>query len=169
MSTSGTQTTTYSVVDVRKVVDCFAADFSMKAQATGLRTRESVAGVVSDLKIFAENGYLSDVQLILKDDKGTEIRGTVYTVSDNAVGWSSDRPGNNLWPRTPGGTLKVIATMNQSWWDKTDAEKTAFISRNSMYSSWAKNTDGTSLANLSSSTGQRYASNGYGWQRTNYA
>lgn len=168
MTSSGTQTTTYSVVDVRKVVGCFAADFSMKAQATGLRSRESVAEVVSDLKVFAENGYLSDVQLILKDAEGTEIRGTVYTVSEIAVGWSSDRPGNNLWPRTPGGTLKVIATMNQSWWDKTDSEKAAFMSRNSMYGTWAKNTDGTTLANLSSSAGQRYASNGYGWQRTNY-
>lgn len=168
MTTSGTQTITYSVVDVRKVVDCFAADFSMKAQATGLRSRDNVAEVVSDLKIFAENGYLDDVQLILKDADGTEIRGAVYTVSENAVGWSSDRPGNNLWPRTPGGTLKVLASMNQSWWDKSDTEKSAFISKNSMYSSWSKNTDGTSLANLRPSTGQRYASNGYGLQRTNY-
>lgn len=169
MSMSATQTTTYSVIDVRKVVDCFAADFSMKSQATGLRTRESVAEAVSDLKIFAENGYLSGVQLILKDADGTEIRGTEYTVSENAVGWTSERPGNNLWPRTPGGTLKVIATMNQSWWDKTESSKADFISRNSMHGSWARNTDGTSLANLSSSTGQRYASNGYGWQRTNYS
>lgn len=169
MSTSGTQTTTYSVVDIRKVVDCFAADFSMKGQATGLRSRESVAETVSDLKVLAESGYLIDVQLILKDAAGAEIRGTVYTVSENAVGWTAERPGNNLWPRTPGGTLKVIATLTQAWWDMTKTAKDSFISRNAMNSRWDLVTDGTSLSHLSSSAGQRYASNGYGWQRTNYA
>lgn len=168
MTSSGTQTTTYSVVDVRKVVDCFAADFSMKAQATGLRSRESVAETVSDLKVLAENGYLISVRLILKDAAGNKIRGSVYTVADNAVGWSSDRPGNNLWPRTPGGTLRVIATLTQAWWDMNDASKDGFVSRYGMNSRWDLTTEDTSLSHLSSSAGQRYASNGYGWQRMNY-
>lgn len=169
MTTSGTQTTTFSVVDVRKVVNCFAADFSMKAQATGLRSRESVAATVSDLKVFAEHGYLIKVKLILKDATGKKIRGSVYTVSDNAVGWSSDRPGDNLWPRTPGGSLKVVATFSQSWWDMSDSSKDGFVERNGLNSSWEITSEDTSLSHLSSSDGQRYSSNGYGWQRTNYA
>jgi hypothetical protein len=169
MSSTGTQTTTYTVVDIRKVVDNFAADFSMMAQATGLRTRESVANTVSDLRTFAELGYLVNVTLILKDSSGKQIRGTIYKVSQAAAGWVSDRPGGNLWPRTPDGQLKVVGTLTSAWWDKNDAEKTAFVAKHGMHNSWGQTTENTSFAGLTSSQGQRYASNGYGWERMNYA
>src|SRR5438552_15393892 len=98
MSLTGTHTTTYTVADIRKVVDNFAADFSMIGQATGLYSRERVAWVVSDLKIFAEYRYLIDVNLILKDAAGRQVRAAVYRVFESAIGWTSERPGNNLWP-----------------------------------------------------------------------
>lgn len=169
MSATGTQTNTYTVADVRKVVDNFAADFSMMAQATGLRSRESVAETVSDLKIFAEYGYLINVKLVLKDAAGTQIRGAAYTVSDAASGWTSERPGGNLWPRTPGGALKVVAALNDDWWAKTSDQKAAFIDRHSLNNPWEVTTEDTSFSGLSASAGQKYASNGYGWDRTNYA
>ncbi len=169
MSATGSQTTTYTVADVRKVVDNFAADFSMMAQATGLRTRESVAECVSDLKTLAEQSYLVDVKLILKDASGTQIRGAVYKVSEAAAGWTSGRPGGNLWPRTPGGVLKVIATLTTTWWEMTPERKAAFITRYGLNSPWDLTTEDTSFSGLTASAGQRYASNGYGWDRTNYA
>ncbi len=164
MSTSGTKTTTYTIADIRKVVENFAADFSMMAQATGLRTRENVQGIVADLNAFANAGYLEQVTLVLKDSVGTEIRGAVYKVSESAVGWKSDSPGNNLWPYTPGGKLNVTATLSSSWWSKDDKE--AFIAP--LNGTWPSGT-GASLAGMSSSSGQKYASNGYGWERTNYS
>jgi hypothetical protein len=169
MSQTSTHTTTYTVADVRKVVESFAADFSMMAQATGLRTRESVANTVSDLRTFAEHGYLIDVRLILKDATGKYLRGAVYTVSQAAVGWVSNRPGGNLWPRTPGGQLQVVAAIAAAWWEKTDLEKGVFIAKYGLHSAWDLTTEDTSFAGLASSQGQRYASNGYGWERTNYA
>ena len=168
MSASATQTKTYSVVDIRKVVDNFAADFSMKSQSTGLRTREQVANVVYDLTIFAEYEYLISVDLILEDSDGDVIKATEYTVSNQAIGWSSARPGNNLWPRTPGGVLRVTANLNSSWWDKSDASKSAFIERHEMHSSWGLTTKVVNFSHLVASSGQQYSSNGYGWQRTNY-
>lgn len=126
MSSTGTYTTTYTVADIRKVVENFAADFSMTAQATGLRTRESVALTVSDLNIFAEYGYLVSVTLFLLDKDGNKLRVAVYRVSDSAAGWKSDAPGNNLWPRTEGGSLWVLGTLTDEWWKKTEAEKEAF-------------------------------------------
>ncbi len=169
MSLTGTQTTTYTVVDIRKVVDSFAADFSMMAQATGLRSLDSVAENVSDLKVFAENGYLVDVKLILKDKDGKKIRAAVYKVSESAVGWTSERPGNNLWPNTPGGSLLIVATLTSAWWGKTSSEKEAFIKSRSLHGSWAQTTEDMSFLGLGSSSGQRYASNGYGWERKNYS
>jgi HORMA domain-containing protein len=163
MSTSSTKTTTYTVADIRKVVENFAADFSMMAQATGLRTRENVQGVVSDLNAFANAGYLEKVTLVLKDSGGNRIRGAVYNISDSATGWKSESPGNNLWPYTPGGALNVTATLSDAWWGKDD--KDAFIAL--LNGTWPSGS-GTSLAGMSSSAGQKYASNGYGWERTNY-
>lgn len=169
MSLTQTQTTTYTVADIRKVVDNFAADFSMMAQSTGLRTRENVAEVVSDLKIFAENGYLVRVTVFLQDKDGNKLRAADYKASDSAAGWNSDRPGNNLWPRTTDGVLWVLATLSNSWWQKTDSDKESFVKNQGLYNAWTKTDKDTSMIGLSSSAGQKYASNGYGWQRTNYS
>jgi hypothetical protein len=167
MSSTGTQTTTYTIADIQKVVDNFAADFSMMAQATGLWARDNVEKTVFDLKVFAENGYLIDVNIILKDRYGRQIRAAVYKVSESAKGWISERPGNNLWPRMPDGSLKVVATLTNAWWNMTGSEKERFI-RDRLYGSWPITTEETSFLGLASSPGQRYASNGYGWERKNY-
>lgn len=169
MSSIGTNTTTYTVADIKKVVDLFAADYSMQGQATGLRSRETVVENVSDLKVFAEYKYLIEVNLILEDSNGNLLRGAKYRVAESATGWTSDRPGNNLWPQTPGGVLSLVATLSDEWWAKTDMEKDAFIKVNGLHGKWAHTTKSTSFAGLSSSQGQRYASNGYGWQRTNFS
>jgi hypothetical protein len=169
MSSIGTNTTTYTVADIRKVVDLFAADYSMQGQATGLRTREAIAENVSDLKVFAEYGYLIEVNLILEDCNGNPQRGAKYKVAESATGWTSDRPGNNIWPRTPDGVLRLVATLADVWWAKTDIEKDAFIIFNGLHGKWAHTSKPTLFEGLSSSQGQRYASNGYGWQRTNFS
>lgn len=168
MSATGTFTKTFTVADIRKVVDNFAADFSMMAQSTGLRTRENVALVVADLKIFAEERLLEEVTMILKNSYGTQIRGAKYRVSDSASGWGCDRPGDALWPKTPGGSLAIIADLSSAWWSKTDEEKRSFLSRHGMNFPWSLTSEDTSLSGLSANVGQRYSSNGYGWQRTNY-
>jgi hypothetical protein len=168
MTSTATQSTTFTVADVRKVVENFAADFSMMAVATGLRSRENVSQTVSDLRAFAQDGNVLEVKLILKDIAGNKLRGASYKVSQSATGWTSDRPGNNLWPRTPGGTLWVIATLSSAWNSKTAAEKDAYRAQKGFNYRWDPTTEDTSLSGLSASSGQRYASNAYGWQRTNY-
>ena len=169
MSSIGTQTATFTNVDIRKVVENFAADFSMMSQATGLRTRESVAQVVYDLRVFAEYACLVGVTLILRDKHGVKLRAANSEVSESATGWVSEQPGNNLWPKTPGGSLFVLATMNSNWWNKTSAGKDAFLKNQSLNGTWDLTTEDNSLTGLTSSAGQKYASRGYGWERTNYS
>jgi len=169
LSSTGTQTTTFTVADIRKVVENFAADFSMMSQSTGLRSRENIAKVVYDLRMFAEYGYLISVDLILKDKDRNKIRAAVYKVSQSASGWVSEEPGNSLWPRTPGGSLSVMATLTSEWWNKTNTAKETFIKNQALNSSWDLTTENTSLSMLTASAGQRYASRGYGWERTNYS
>jgi hypothetical protein len=169
MSITATRTTTYTVSDIRKVVDNFAADFSMMAQATGLRSREDVAKIVSDLKTFAEYGYLVQVTVFLFDNDGNKICAALYKVSESANGWQSERPGNNLWPRTEGGSLRVLGTLTDAWWNMGDADRQAFVHDSGLNSPWSPAGWDTSLIGLASSAAQKYASNGYGWERTNYA
>src|SRR6266850_1326027 len=155
MSVTTTRTTTYTVADIRKVVDNFAADFSMMAQATGLRTRENVATVVSDLKTLAETGYLIDVTLYLFDKDGHKIRAARYRVSDSASGWQSERPGNNLWPRTEGGSLRVMANLTDAWDNMSSEGRQAFIRDRGMNYPWSPAAWDTSLSGLSSASGQK--------------
>jgi hypothetical protein len=169
MSTTTTRTTTYTVSDIRRVVDNFAADFSMMAQSTGLRARESVANTVSDLKILAEYGYLVEVSLFLFDKEGNKICAARYKVSESASGWQSDRPGDALWPKTEGGALRVLATLTYEWWGMTDTDRQEFIRDRGLNSPWSPAEWDTSFTGLTSSAGQKYVSNGYGWERTNYA
>jgi hypothetical protein len=169
VSSIGTQTATFTNADIRKVVENFAADFSMMSQATGLRTRESVAEVVYDLRVFAEYAYLVSVTLILRDKDRNKILAALYEVSESATGWVSEQPGDNLWPRTPGGSLFVLATMNSGWWNKPSSGKQAFINNQSLHGTWDLTTEDNSLSGLTSRAGQKYASRGYGWERTNYS
>ena len=168
MTSTGTRTTTYTVADIRKVVENFAADYSMIAQSTGLRTREQVVAAVSDLNTLARYDYLVSVTIYLLDKAGSKVQVAAYEVSESAVGWKTDAPGNALWPRIEGSSLRIIATLTDPWWNMAESEKEAFIKTHSLNSPWKKTDLDTSLTGLVSSAGQKYASNGYGWERTNY-
>src|ERR1700761_2059425 len=102
MSTTGTQTTTYTRADVRKVVENFAADYAMIADFTSLRSRDNVEKDVADLRQFAEDGYLVRVTLYLMDKDNNPINVAVFNVSESAVGWQNGRPGNNGWDAPAG-------------------------------------------------------------------
>jgi len=169
MSNSNTGTKTFTVADIRKVVENFAADYSMIGQSTGLRTRTQVERDVADLQAFAEDGCLVSVRVMLKDAAGNKVNAAVYRPNTNAAGWTSDRPGNALWPETLGGSLYITATLSDAWWEKSETQKANYVAARGLHSGWGRTTVDTSVAGMSSSSGQRYASNGYGWERTNYS
>lgn len=165
---TGTRTNTHTVTDVRRVVASFGADFWMIAQATGLQESQDVRDTVSDLTVFAEAGYLEEVDLILWDATGNKLRAAKYTVSTSAVGWNNDRPGNNLWPRTAGGQLQVVATMSNEWTAMDEAAQAAAHEQLGLINSWRTTSVDTSHAGMNQDADRRYASNGYGLARTIY-
>lgn len=167
MST-GTFTTTFTAVDIRKVVDNFAADYGMIAQSTNLQSRSDVDANVHDLKLFAENKYLESVVLILWDGHGNKLRARRYTVSESAIGWAADQPGDNMWPRTPGGRLQLIASLTPQWWQIDDNRKQQTKSMLGITGGWAPTDADTSFSTMTATQDRRYVSNGYGLQRTTY-
>jgi hypothetical protein len=161
-------TYTRTVSDVRKVLNSFGADFSMKAQSTGLRTREDIEQTVADLIAFADAGYLDSIILTLRDASGKEIRGCHYVVSNSAIGWTNDLPGNNLWPYTPGGKLNLIAVMSESWHKLTAQGQADAQQRIGIKGTWPVSNADTSFSGLSGTQDRQYASNSFGLKRWTY-
>jgi hypothetical protein len=102
-----TELETFTIADIAKVIDCVAADLDMNAQSTGLLSRELVKQYAADVKALAQQGYLLEANIVLQNAAGLPIRAAKYEVSTDGTILTAHRPGNNLWPRTPGGALVV--------------------------------------------------------------
>ena len=129
-------TSSYTVVDVRRVFDQFAADYDMAAQSTGLAADGHVTNVIHDVKAFAEKGYLKRVDIVLRDANNNTVLAHRYTVSTDAALWTAQRPGNSMWPRTPGGSLRVVIFRSDVWRNLATPAKTSF-ERDALSLSWA--------------------------------
>jgi hypothetical protein len=72
MSSTATQSlsVSFTVADIGKVIDCFAADLDMNAQSTGLLGWEAVRQSADDVKLMAQKGYLVEANIVLEDPSG---------------------------------------------------------------------------------------------------
>jgi hypothetical protein len=157
---------TFTIVDVGKVLDCFAADFDGMGQSTGLRTRENTKALAGDVKLMAQSGYLSEVNVYLKNADGLTIRAAKYEVITSAGMLIASRPGNYLWPRTPGGQLCLHVTCSQEWWLESELRKAAFRQRLSQ--TWGTLDLDTSFPMLRRQLDRNYVSNSFGLMKTNF-
>ena len=160
------QTLTYSVADIAKVIDCIAADLDMISQSTGLMTRVEVVRAAADVKLMAQKGYLLEANIVLQDASGKVIRAAKYEVSIDASTLKAERPGNNLWPRTPGGDLVVVVQYSQKWRNLTDTQRAAF--KQTLGLSWTNSNTDLSFPSLTRSADRNYVSNGWGVSKSLY-
>ncbi len=157
-------TRTFTNVDVGKVLDCFAADLDGVGQSTGLRTRENTKAVAADVKLMAMYGYLAEVNLYLKNINGSTIRAAKYEVSMDGSSLVASRPGNYLWPRTPGGLLCVHVTYSQTWWGLSETQQANFRQRLGLQ--WGTLNLDTSFPMLTRYSDRNYVSNGFGLKKS---
>jgi hypothetical protein len=157
-------TQTFTTADVGRVLDCFAADFDGMGQSTGLRSREDTKALAADVKLMAQSGYLGEVNIYLKIAVGTIIRAAKYQVNTNAGTLTASRPGNYLWPRTPGGQLCVHVIYTDAWWKLSELQKATFKFR--LLRPWGTLNLDTSFPMLSRVFDRNYVSNGFGLQKT---
>ena len=166
MSYTESLTQTYTIADIGKVIDCFAADLDMNSQSTGLLTRDLVKQYAADVKAMAQRGYLLEANIVLKDAAGNVIRAAKYEVYTDAASLTASRPGNNRWPATPGGELSVVVRNSQKWRDLTDSQKTAF--NETLSTSWIASSTDLSFPALTRSADRNYVSNGWGVTKSVY-
>jgi Bacterial HORMA domain family 1 len=167
MSYTGTFTQTYTVADIGKVIDCIAADLDMNSQSTGLLTRELVKQYSADVKALAQAGYLLEANIVLQDSSGAVIRAAKYEVSTDASTLTAQRPGNNLWPRTPSGQLNIVVRYSEKWRALTDPQKAAFSQ--TLSTVWTTSNTDLSFPSLARSADRNYVSNGWGVTKSVYA
>ena len=168
MSSTATQSQSlsFTIADVGKVIDCFAADLDMNAQSTGLLTWEAVRRSADDVKLMAQKGYLVEANIVLENASGVVTRAAKYEVASDASTLTAQRPGNNLWPRTPGGQLYVVVRYSQAWRNLTDAQRAAFVK--TLSSSWSSSSTDLSFPGLTRASDRSYVSNGWGMNKSIY-
>jgi hypothetical protein len=166
MSYTETLTQTYTIADIGRVIDCFAADLDMTSQSTGLLTRDLVKQYATDVKAMAQGGYLVEANIVLKDSAGNIIRAAKYEVSTDAASLTASRPGNNRWPTTPGGELSIVLQNSQKWRDLTDSQRAAFDK--TLGTSWIPSNTDISFQGLTRYADRNYVSNGWGVMKAVY-
>jgi hypothetical protein len=167
MTSTATQTQTYNTADIGKVIDCVAADLDMICQLTGLLSRDTARQYASDVKRMAQAGYLLEANIVLKNSAGIEIRAAKYVVNTNAANLTAQRPGNNDWPRTPGGALTVVVKYSSMWLLTPEAAKVDF--RRTLSTTWSDVNMDLSFPGLTQSLDRNYVSNGWGVTKSNYS
>jgi hypothetical protein len=158
---SQSQSQTYTIADIGKVIDCFAADLDMTGQSTKLLTHDLAKQYAEDVKTLAQNGYLMEANIVLYDSAGEPIRAAKYEVSTDASSLTAHRPGNNLWPPTPGGQLGVVVRYSQAWRDLTPLRQQAF-QQTKLKTGWTTSNTDLSFPALTRAADRNYVSNGWG-------
>jgi Bacterial HORMA domain family 1 len=166
MSSTESLTQSFTIADVGKVIDCFAADLDMTSQSTGLLARDAVKTYAADVKSMAQQGYLMEVNIVLKNAAGIVIRAAKYEVSTDGASLTANRPGNNRWPATPGGSLSIVLQKNQKWESLTESQQAAF--NRTLKTSWVASSTDLSFPALTRSADRNYVSNGWGMTKSVY-
>jgi hypothetical protein len=112
-----------------QLVDSFAADLHMIAQATGLADRARVLEIVHDVRALARRGFLTRIDIVLMDAADHEVRAASFHLSDDPSHAEDHRPGGNLWPALRGGSLRVVLAHAPAWWMLSTDERCAFVER----------------------------------------
>lgn len=163
MSYTGTSSYTYSVVDIEATFRRLRADLLMIADSTKAITREKADLYAHDAEYLARNGFLKHVDLTLMVGE-TEHRAVRYSVSEEAGGLASSRPGGVLWPALTGGWIRIVLTHTATY----TAEKREAAKR-SLKLDWMTSNADISHSRLTPGTGRNYVSNAYGLQRNDYS
>lgn len=166
MSETGSYSNTYSAEDIKKVASRFGADLVMLAQSSAAMTTTRAEGVIDDVKLFAKKEYIERISVVLNDGSGKQLKARRYEVSTDASLWTSERPGDNLWPKTPSGSISVVLHYSSVWEALGDVAKSNF--KATLSRAWGPSDVDTSFSAMSGTVARRYASKAYGMERTDF-
>lgn len=161
MSSTSTQTSTFTTTDIEAVMRRITADLVMIASSSGAITEAEAREWGHDIEVLAKYGYLEYVDLTLLSN-GVEYKAARFYVNESGS-LANQRPGNALWPRLSNPRLRIVLATTDDY-DAKAQEKMA----SKMKSSWSSSYEDISHSQLTQSGGREYSSNGYGMERKDY-
>lgn len=163
-----TKTATYTVIDIRKTFEGFEADLRTIARRTGKWKIEYVEDLFHDILKWAENKYLSSVDIVLLDKRNDPIRAATYIINSDGNATSSDKAGKNSWENIADTRLKIIIKQTPKWHQLSREQQNRYKEVNNFKVSWSPSYIDSSYSHLKKSAAQLYASNNYELQKSNY-
>lgn len=161
MSSSYTQTTSYTVADIENVLRTIRTDLVMIASSSGAITEDKAREYAADVEMLVKNSYLRTVDITLMVGT-TEFRAAKYSFVDgDATG--AARAGGVRWPRHEGAWLRIILSYTSAY---TGEVKEKFSPR--LKIKWVPSSEDTTQMSLNSSGGRSYSSNGFGADRKDF-
>jgi hypothetical protein len=165
MSSSYTQTYSYTVIDVRTVMDQVRADLRMAAQSSGALSLAEADDIMADVTLYAEKGYLARLLIRLVDAAESTVKAATYEVTTDAKTLTASRSANMMWPEVAGGSLKVLITPNDVFKGLSSTQQANF--RGGLRLPWPLQS-APSLAHLSAANDRNYVSNAYAAKKKVY-
>ena len=107
MSAVFSQTETFSVTDVEKVMRRITADFVMIASSSRSITEGDAHEYAHDIELLAKWGCLKSADVTLLSD-GKEVIATRFEVKESTGEMTMSRPGDVLWPQVYKPWLRVV-------------------------------------------------------------
>ena len=157
-----TGTYTYTKVDIRRVAECFAADLAMLVSRTDTMDYKWAEETAYDITLMAQHECLDSVHVQLTSSTGVLLSAHKYKVEGLRENWGSNRPGENNWPRAPGGELRVIVAYSDNQ-KANDLKNSGKLLRN-----WSPTSQSIDYSEMRETAERTYSSNGYGWRRQSY-
>lgn len=162
-----TNTATFTVVDIRKTFESFAADLRMIAFRTATWTPEYTNDIVHDIVKLAENYYLNYVEVQQLDANGKALQVSIFRVNAQGSAITGPRAGGNDWIYISGAKLTVVLNYTAAWHALTAGRKAAFCTNNGFKIGWVAATN-ISYDHLTRSAERTYAQKGYELTREDY-
>lgn len=169
MYNTHTNTSTYTVVDIKKTFENCEADIRMIARRTNKWSMDYVDNIMHDVIKLAESKYLKSVDIALQDTTGNVIKATKFLVNESGTATSSERAGRNDWDNIPSTNLTVILAYTTKWMLLSSEEKSKFKNDHVFKVSWSNSSIDNTFPHLSSSRSQLYASKGYELKKTTFS
>jgi hypothetical protein len=158
-------TQTHTVTDIRKAFEGFEADLRMIRRRTEAQSEQWAENVGHDVHVLAEEGYLSQINVIFYDCTNRKRFARRYTPETGTFG-TTDRPGANPVPTDPLGRLDVVISYSSKWYALSDEQRRRV--RASLRISWGPSQEDITHADMRSTGGRRYASNGFSLARSDF-
>ena len=156
-----TITQTYTRTDIRKVFEKFQADLQMLAIRTQAMELDHARKCGDDVCLMAQEECLTHVHIQLLDLYGNLVRVHLYTVYKDILS-GPQRPGGNVWPCLPNGSLCVLVTPS----DQHKLDKLKYSGELKL--DWGPSSLSTNYSGMRNDSGRLYGSNSYGLQRDTF-